>query len=432
MSGEIIEGEGVEELVVTASAINESEQQNQAPPTTSFCNEAPAAPTSPAVRFIGGGAIEPQVEPGQGPPNSCTLTMSMVGSLQPALAAFRPVLNIMDLVATLVQCFQLSVQVLTDPTKIKQLLKLLPALVQKLNVVLGLIPQFPQGIQAWVTMIVDIVRFVGTQLDCAVRMLRSIKRQFDELERIRSQIESTDDTEYQASLQQLFDCGSEAAEQQTTDALNSLGPIARLLCAIRALLKLVPGGDQVQKLMALPNPSDVGSIDGAISALEATRDVLLSVVDLLVTITGGLGVLPPLEIGFTCPLDEEVDSPPEDPPPMPEIRSVLGPDAATPTTTVPNAPGGTGPDVAVFLSGVGLTPQTKAFWGAAPMASSWQDPFVRVVLPAGVRANLGAFQLFAVNEPAGGSPAFSSIADPDTGEVDSDVMVSEAFAIEVV
>lgn len=408
--------------------------QNAAPNTETFCVQGSSPSASPAVRFVGGGAIEPQIDPSQGPPTSCGLTLNMVSSLQPALAAFRPFLNLLDLVATLVQCFQLSIEVLSNPTKLKELLKLVPALAEKLNVVLGLIPQLPQGIQAWVTMIVDIIRFVGTMLDCAIQLLTSIKTQFENIEQLQAQLEGTDDPEVADGLSTLIKCGQAQASENMGNALSALGPIARVLCAVRGLLQLVPGGKQIQKLMALPDPRNISSIDDAITALSLTRDVLLTTVDALIALTGGLGVLPPLEVGFSCPLDSAPDEEEEPaPPPLPTITALFAADGVTPLASLPQIIGGVGPDTTIYVGGTNLLATTKIFWVASRVQDvSQSGALLRVVLPASLLGATGVFQISAVNEPAQGGGPFSSIADPSTGDVDSDVMVSDPFPIEVV
>lgn len=417
--------------------------QNQAPSTTSFCVETQLPTSIPVIRFVGGGVLEAQADSTTGTPGTCKLTLDVLTQLQSALAPFQPTLSLLDLVVTSTQCVLLTSQVFSNPTKIPELLECIPGLVAKLNTVLALVPQFPQGIQQFITMIVDVVRFVAQQLDCVITILQSIQDQLDQLSALADQINNVDDPSITAGLQRLFDCGSQEAAQQSSQALAALGPTARILCVIRSLLLLVPGGDEIQSLLQLPDPSSVADLTSAISALEFTRDALLATTDALVALTLGLGVLPPPGPGFVCPLD---DNPPstEEPvtPPRPSISAVTELDGVTPVVLTAPA---TVDKVALVL-GSNFRPSTadpstdnKVFFGTDPLPGAnvvvQSNEVIRITIPAGVLQNTGEFFFVVVNTQVGGlDTPFSGLNGSSVGgenNAGEGVVASDLFQVTV-
>lgn len=408
--------------------------QNEAPAVSSFCAETSVPEELPVIRFIGGIALEPQIDPTRGTPGSCGLTLDLLGNVQSALAPFQPFLTLLDLVATLAQCFLLLTEVVSNPFKIPDLLACIPGLVSKVNALLSLIPVFPQGIQAFITFIVDVIRFVATQIDCVVSILESIQAQLDELARIAQKINSTDDTSIVDGLRELFDCGTAEAQQQIGLSLSALGPIARILCTIRALIALIPGGNEVQKQIAFPDPTGITDVTDAISALQTVRDVLLGIVDALVALTAGLGVLPAPEPGFVCPLDSAEEEEEPEPATTPTIDGFLD-TSGFPLSSVPVAPGGAGAAFKIVILGSGYDENSQVFWETAQIPAANIELFdstrLTVSIPAGLRANDGTFQISVVNAPAGGASAFSGLAEP--GETaDTGVEVSNLEPLDVV
>lgn len=412
--------------------------QNEAPDVDSFCIGTNAPESSPAIRFIGGIALEPQVDPTKGTPSSCGLTIDMIGPLQAALAPFQPFLTLLDVVASLAQCFLLMAEVITNPFKIPDLLGCIPGLVGKVNTLLQLVPIFPQGIQAFITFIVDVMRFVATQLDCIVEILESIQTLFDQLAVITNRINNTDDAEVVAGLQALLDCSEEEANSQASQALSALGPIARLLCSVRAILVLIPGGAEIQKRLAIADPSNIEALDDAINALKLVRDALFTVEDALIVLTVGLGVLPPLEIGFKCPLDDVSDDEEEVVEiPVPAIvRAENAAGAAIPVATVDQSTSQDDPDFVLVIVGTNFSSDSKVFWDTAPIAdvSVIGTDRLTVQVPASLRTNAGQFQLAVVNEASGGGGPFSGLDGSGVGGSDNageGVEVSNQYQVEV-
>jgi hypothetical protein len=417
--------------------------ENEAPNTSEWCVETNVPDSLPVIRFVGGAQLEPQVDP-KSTPTSCSLTLDVVGNLQAALAAFQPLLTLLDTVANIAQCLLLLTEVVTNPFKIPDLLGCIPGLVQKINTLLQLVPIFPQGIQAFITFIVDVIRFIATQLDCVISILESIQEQLDELARIANAINNTDDAEYKASLQELFDCGTAEAEQQSSQSLSALGPIARILCTVRAILAIIPGGKEVQKFLTFPDPTSITFIEDAITALKFLRDALLAVEDALIALTLGLGVLPAPGVGFVCPLDEdtgEEEEPAEDPP-QPVIAAITEPDG-TPLV-LPVAPA---PDKQVLIQGSSLTSaladpsgSNKVFFGTAPVpedkVTQVSDLQILATFPSDFLTNSGEFQVTVNNRRAdgGGTGPFEGLDGSGAGGEDSNgegVIVSAPFSFTV-
>lgn len=417
---------------------------NEAPPTSDFCVETNVPDSLPVIRFVGGAQLEPQVDP-KSTPTSCSLTLNLVGDLQAALAAFQPLLTLLDTVANLAQCLLLLTEVVTNPFKIPDLLGCIPGLIQKINTLLQLVPIFPQGIQAFITFIVDVIRFIATQLDCVISILESIQEQLDELARIAAAINGTDDEVLQADLQELFDCGTAEAEQQSSQSLGALGPVARILCTVRAILAIIPGGKEVQQFLTFPDPTSITFIDDAITALRFLRDALLAVEEALIALTLGLGVLPAPGVGFVCPLDEDTGGEEEEAedPPQPVIASITEPDG-TPIVP-PVAPSAV--DKQVLIQGTSLasaladpSSSNKVFFGTAPVpednVNQVSDLQILATFPADFLSNSGEFQITVNNRRAdgGGTGPFEGLDGSGAGGDNSNgegVIVSDPFSFTV-
>jgi hypothetical protein len=408
--------------------------ENEAPEIT--CNETEIPTSVPVIRFPGGQTLEPQIDPTRGTPSSCGLTLDVVGQLNSALAPFQPFLIVLDMVAKLAQCFLLVTEVVTNPFKIPDLLACIPTLIDKINRVLALIPIFPQGIAAFVTFFVDILRFAATQIDCVISVLQSIQDQLDELDRLRDRAVNTDDPFVANSLEELVACSEEEIARQSSLALAVLGPIARILCVVRSLIALIPGGKEIARSLSFPDPSDITSISSAITLLETVRDALLVAVD-AAALLSPLGVQLAPELVFTCPLD---DLPPEDEEeeeiPVPEIDSLLDGSGA-PTVTVPQASAATDPSTRIQLLGDNFTASSQVFWGTSPIGDDdvvAREPGKIIVdVSAEVRLNLGKFLLTVVNTGAGEPAPFAGIGESvGTPPENNPVEVSEPFEVEVV
>lgn len=416
--------------------------QNTSPDVSEFCVESTVIGSTVPIRFIGGIGLEPQIDPTSGPPSSCGLTLDLIGNLQSALAPFQPFLTLLDCVSSLAQCFLLLTEVVQNPFKIKDLLACIPGLISKINTLLQLVPVLPQGVVAFITFITDVIRFVGTQLDCVIGILQSIQGQADQIALIQFQIENTDDAQIVAGLQELLECTQEEQEQQAGLAVSALGPIARLLCTVRGLLALVPGGNEIQKQLAFGDPSNIEALDDAIETLETVRDTLLGVVDIVVSIAAPFGgVIPPPDLTFVCPLDDLEDEEDTEPPPVPVITDLQDPGGLP---LVPPVAGSGDKDIVIV--GTNLSPPEaketktgKVFFGTAQIPAgsiiTLSNELIALTIPAGLLENDGTFKISVVNEPTGGTgTAFSGLTEdvsqPPSAE-ESPVKVSDPFDFEV-
>lgn len=409
---------------------------NEAPETETFCLDTQVPEEIPVIRFIGGIALEPQIDPtkggGAGP---CGLTQDLVGPIQAMLAPFQPVLTILDVVATLGQCFLLMTEVITNPFKIPKLLGCIPGLVNKINTLLSLVPIFPQGIQAFITFVVDIIRFIAVQIDCVVAVLTTLEGLYAQIQQLQQQLQETDDPELQDALQKLLDCSQEEADQQVSLSLNVLGPIARLLCTVRAILALVPGGAEIQKNLAFPDPTDITALEDAIEILSAVRDALLAVEDALVALTGGLGVLPPPPPGFQCPLDDLEDDPTVPEPSQPSITGLFNQNG-TPLVfpaipaSAPHTVRLTGDDL--YPSDAEPTLSNKVFFNTSPIPPedfiSFDNEALVFSLSEELLQNAGEYLVTVVNQRQGGA-ASSAFSGLDGSSVGGDDQTSDGVAV---
>ena len=413
--------------------------ENEAPEVSEFCRPTNVPTSLPAIHFIGGQILEPQIDPTSGTPSSCGLTIDLVGTLQAALAPFQPLFTILDTVATIAQCFLLLTEVVSNPFKIPDLLACIPGLISKINELLALVPIFPQGIVQMITFVVDVIRFIGQQIDCIVQILESIEGSFEELGRILDRIQNTDDENLVEQLQELYDCNSEEAQQQVGLAIGALGPIARILCTIRSLLALT--GDEGKKIaedyLTFPDPSNVEALSDAITVLRTVKDILLTTVDIITAIAAPFGgIFPPPEVGFTCPLDSSSDDDEEEEEVVlvPTIVEIYDSDGITPLATITKTSPGS-PDYPVFLDGTNYSENSKVFWGTSPIPDDnlqlSGETRIRAVLPETLLRNEGKFLISVVNEPESGASPFSGLSETPGGEADNGVEVSEPFEVEV-
>ena len=375
-------------------------EENEAPDPVEFCLEVPNV-SIPAIHFFGGLVIEPQVDPTRGSPGSCGVTLDLASKLQAALAPLQPLFTILDMLAGIVQCFLLLVDVVTNPFKIPDLLKCIPGLIEKFNSLLALIPVFPQGIVLLVTMIVDIIRFVALQIGCVVDILESIQNEVAGLSDLIRKIDETDDAVIRANLQLSFDCGLLATRENQSSALLALGPIARILCTIRAFLSIIPGGREIADKLAFTDPSKIEALDSAITALKGLSKGLLDVVglvELLATPFGGL--IPAPGAGFVCALDSAFTIPTPEALPIPTVTSLQAPPPTVNPNEVPLASPGD-PDVDVVITGIDFIESSQVFWQTSKIAKVVfsNETTLTASIPADLRTVTGDFLLAVVNAP---------------------------------
>lgn len=386
------------------SQIDPLDRENTAPDPTTFCIDTEGASVFPVIRFIGGGELSPIIDPTRGPPTSCELTVSLAASVQSALAPFQPFLTLLDLVATLVQVFLLAVEAITNPFKIAKMLAQIPMLVDKFNKLLALVPVLPQGIAAFATTVLDVLRFVAASIDCVIQTLQSILVQQEEINRLIAKANTVDDPTIRAELLERVSCSNVEVQKLSATALGSLAPIARILCTVRALLTLIPGGQPIAAQLAIPDARNFTSIADGVVRLEALRDVLLAAIKLV----GGLAVgvsLEPNPLDFSCPLDDTADS---DEPEFPTPRiSQLFPMVGLPPLVPPTA-GDLQYEFQIIGSDFDTTRrENKVFFGTGPLPPEailiLQENRIVVRLGPEQLAEEGDFWISVSNAPGAGT-----------------------------
>lgn len=412
-------------------------------PVSDVCVTQEPPTSRPVFRApIGGGQVESAIDTTKGIPGACSLNFSILTAIQPALAGIQPVLSILDAVATMANCVALMSQVFTNPTKIQDLLGCLPALFAKINQLLDLIPPFPTGYRAIITSVVDALRVAQQSLTCVSLQLTSVQRSLEQVERDIASLTALPEGPFRDRMSTLITCGMEQAEQTVSTATASLGPIARVICAIRTIMVLQ--GDQGKELaerLSLPDVSNPANLQVAIDAIN----LLTQVIDVAITIAETLGApfgapLPAPPLVFDCPLDNDdsaFDTTPPEPLPQAEITSLLDALTGTPIGGLPPILSGSA-DVPVILIGTGFinTDQSVVYFGADPLAGSVVNSAtqITVTIPAANLTNSLTTFLNVVNSPPGGSVTpFSGLTDPRTGDsTANEIVAGEPFAVAVV
>jgi hypothetical protein len=417
--------------------------ENQAPDISDFCvllNEAPEG--AGVIRFYGGLSLQSTGDPTRGTPGSCALSVDLIGNVQAALAPLAPLLTILDAVAGIAQCLQLAIQVQTNPFKLPDLIACVPGLIGKVNKLLGLIPIFPQGILSMLEMCLDILNFILTQIDCLLNVLVSIQNSIDELQELVRKINETDDVDIRENLKTLFDCGMENAQTQATTAMSAFSPLARLICTVRFLVSLVPGGSDIAGLIGIPEPSSLVDLTSIIALVRAARDVIQVAVD-AITLLGSVVGLGLPETTFTCPPQDTVPSFSEEEEIPEPVIQVIDPTTGLPLTSIPAAPG-PGEYMTIWIVGAGLLSTSKVYWSTVEISADDVDdngtPLVvlneallrlEVQVSSELYSTAGFFFVSVANGPSGEDAAFAGLADEAGGEMQSEIMVSNLVEIEV-
>lgn len=416
----------------------EPQVENEAPDPEAFCAPEPPAVTPPVIRFPGGATLVPVVDISRGAPGSCGVSLPLVASLQAALAPLQPILTILDLLSTLVQFVLVIPEVIGNPLKIGKLIRLVPGLAGKLNGLLALIPPLPSGAIAFATFIADVLAFAATQVACVAETLRSVQEELDAVDREVAKSQAVDDPDLAAQLAQLAECGRERALARANGALAVLSPIARIVCTIRAILSLIPGGSVIADQIRLPATADVVDLTGAIAALEGVRDGLLGAAN-AIRLTGL--ALPGLDdLNFICALDTDTgDGAAEAPvdPNLPTIERLYPTDLPFLTvTTIPQADDSTEAPFTVGVLGSHFTAATAVYFGAVRIDQArvrCEDAQHLIIdIPASLRLAEQTVYMFAAN----GVPSPDYIPPPFQGagedaESSGPVKISEPFETEI-
>jgi hypothetical protein len=313
--------------------------------------------------------------------------------MEAALAPLAPILLILDVVAQLISCFTLATDAISNPLKIPDLLACFPDLVTKFNQLLTLVPTFPQGIVNIAAMVYSTVGLTRYQIGCAIVAVKSIQTQLAEVNSLLARAQEVNDSRMKTNLTALAECAKQNAQRQAGNVLAALGPITRILCTVRALLVIIPGGRPIAKKLTLNLPTSLDQIDSALAALEATKEILDEVLSLIEDLVNslGLGALLHPDPVFHCPIDDLPDEEPPLPPvARPAISGVLPASGFLPAT--PAA-------VTLTILGSGFNPDAVAYLGTTEIATTFQNPSrVTAEVPAGRFKDAATYQLTIVNK----------------------------------
>lgn len=402
-------------------------ERNVSPAAEFFCPEV-EVPSPPAVRLVGGYEIRPTVDASRGPPTSCAYQLDLVRQLNSAVAPLVPILDVIDLLTTTTSVLTIAIEVIQNPLKITKLLKLIPGLADKLNRLLAKIPVVPQGIQAFATMVVDVLTLARLALACVRDQARSLRDEVSAIEGRLAELVSLSDPDLNARSIEILECSRERARERAEAVTISLAPVAKLLCFVRQLLSLLPGGKEVAAKIALPDLtgafSDPAGLVSALDSVVAVLDEVDAVLEVAIEATELLSTLgiPDLEGAVTCaPIDLSEPAAAEVPT-ISACYSELGAPVVGPFATAGDD------DTTIVVSGSGFGESTRFWFGGVELeVLEVVEDRASVRIPAAEIVAAGEFQLSAANTSLTG--ALFEAVTPETAE--GKVEVSEPFALTV-
>jgi hypothetical protein len=411
--------------------MTEIETPNQAPPASSFCPEPAEDPKSPIIRIYGGLTLTPQLDPTRGA-TSCSSSLGLLSKLESALAPLGPIFTTIDAVASIGQCLLLMKEAITNPLKAPDLLKCIPGMVAKLNKLLALIPPFPQGVIAMLQMVLDILTTIETELDCVVQQLTAIDQEIQQATRYLTLSETIEDDLQRQGLIELAECGRQNAESRVASAMESLTPMLRILCTVRTFLALTGDkGKEIAKRLSLPDVRNISALEEAIAIMATFRNVIREVVNLVETIGQPLGLEPPPEPFFVCPLDADpslLDTTPSEPVPVPKL------DLLTPATGSHSAI----VDLQITVLGEFLSAQTQIYIGTSQLDTvsftslGGNTANLVVTVPLGIlQQGARTYQITALNLSPTVSDPFSGIASSPSAQIPTDAQTSNQLTFSV-
>lgn len=399
------------------------------PPATPAAIEAlcsdPQVVEIPKLVFPGGASLQMVPDPLQ-VPSACRVMADTAQIIQPVLAAIQPILAILDLLAQVVQCFLVLVEVVSNPLKIGKLMALFPGLTSALNRLLSYIPILPQGQVTWLTLVYNVLITVKSGIDCAVIALRSLDAEVTSLNVLIQEANAAEDQLTKEQYRQLIGCAQKNLEVQKSIIADGLAPIARILCVVKSILTLIPGGAEVAKQLVVPDIREINVIDEAATSLVGVSIIIQAVADVLATLAAPFGGLLQPDAAFTCAFDSALFAPEQDTEvETPELTSITLAGTVLPAiTSLPID----SPDTQVWIFGKEFnSAQSKIYLDTVELQGARFDDrgFIEVILPADLLTIERDAQVLIVNTPPGGVPPFGGL----DGEIPS--KASNQLALEI-
>lgn len=228
------------------------------------CLALNTGPGELCVTFPGGATICAQYGYDLGDPSE--ITKSLLASLNSALAPLVPFLNVLDVIKAIFDCIQAIPDALGPPPDPSGIIACMPALVEKVNKLLELIPPFP--IFKLVKGILEVI--IQGLLGFKMKVLAIVAQQQRILQAGLAAAELGN-----IALKVVVDCATGNMDAYLENLNAELQPLNRLMGLINVLLKLVQV-DCVPMLEGLTELAEeaLEPLDVAIEILAAIRDAI--------------------------------------------------------------------------------------------------------------------------------------------------------------
>ena len=190
--------------------------------------------------------------------------INLMQIVQPALTPLVPIFNIIDSVVAVFQCIQAIPDALGPPPDPTVIAACLPDLTEKVNKLLGLIPQLSLPL-----MLVGLIDLVIDGLEQARALLVHLEEQMQQILRAVDRAAELED----AGLSAIASCAQANVAQEAANVGKSLASLGRLIGLVNLFLGMI-GGPTVPDLSGLagrPLDEVIPLIDGLIEVFQTAR-----------------------------------------------------------------------------------------------------------------------------------------------------------------
>lgn len=199
--------------------------------------------------------------------NTLQVGKSPIDPIQPALAPLVPIFDIIGAVLSLFNIIKTIVEVFGDPTKLGDLINLIPELSAKMVKLTALIPQLaiPQTI-------IGLIDFVINTLEQTLKQLEALQGQSAKLVEVSARAEALGDSDLQA----IADVSQANIDQEVKNLGITLGSTNSLMAVLNVFLSLLglPTVPDLSSLSGLPIDGIVEPIEALIATLRSVRETI--------------------------------------------------------------------------------------------------------------------------------------------------------------
>jgi len=229
------------------------------PALDTLCDAIPSGQFDLCVTFPGGATVCSVTE--GFPPSALQLVRSMLGQANSALAPLQPIFDIIGTVSALFDCVKAIPDSLGPPPDPTAIAECIPALTEKIENLLALLPQLSVPL-----MIVGLLDVLILMLDAIISELNSVIALLARITRARAVPAP--------GLAAIIDCGERTATAQ-------LSNIEGLFASINPMIEVINTLGSLAGLSEIPSfEGGLGEDPGAaIAPIEAIRDTLSSLRD---------------------------------------------------------------------------------------------------------------------------------------------------------